>query len=179
MVIYEDQWHSHQLPSVWQWSYHFLFLRLRSFAAGIRTPNLPLARRTLLPDAPPPLFCPYVKEIWCAVEDMFLSRFNKPIALNKTSILVTLKLHIFVFFYFRGSILTFYIRTLVHPMGNLDLVYTCFCNPFEIPKFIGPWNCQTVHISLDVAVRREGPFWVWRNLNSLVLKFPFTKISYF
>ena len=38
-------WHSHQnvLPSVWQWSCHYLFLRLRSVAAGIRTPNLPLA----------------------------------------------------------------------------------------------------------------------------------------
>ena len=46
MVISEDPWHSQLLPSVWQWSFHYLFLRLRSFAAGIRTPNLPLARRT-------------------------------------------------------------------------------------------------------------------------------------
>ena len=31
--------------------------------------------------------CPYTKEIWDAVEDMFLNRFNIPIALNKTNIL--------------------------------------------------------------------------------------------
>ena len=42
-----DPWHSHLLRSVWQWSCHYLFLRLRSVDAGIRTPNLPLARRTL------------------------------------------------------------------------------------------------------------------------------------
>ena len=44
MVISEDPWHPHLLPSVWQWSYHYLFLRLtyRSIAAGARTPNLPL-----------------------------------------------------------------------------------------------------------------------------------------
>ena len=47
MVISKDPWHSHLLPSVWQWSCHYMFLRLRSVAAGIRTPNLPLARRTL------------------------------------------------------------------------------------------------------------------------------------
>ena len=48
MVISEDPWHSsHLLPSVWQWSCHNLFLRLRSVAAGIRIPNLPLAGRTL------------------------------------------------------------------------------------------------------------------------------------
>ena len=35
MVISEDPWHSHLLPSVWQWSY--LFLRLRSVATGDRT----------------------------------------------------------------------------------------------------------------------------------------------
>ena len=46
MVISEDPWHSHLMPSVWQWSCHYLFLRLRSVAAGIRTPNLPLARQT-------------------------------------------------------------------------------------------------------------------------------------
>ena len=34
---------THYLPSVWQWSCHYLFLRLRSVAAGIRTSNLPLA----------------------------------------------------------------------------------------------------------------------------------------
>ena len=49
MVISEDPCHSHihLLPSVWQWSCHYLFLRLRSVVAGIQTPNLPLARRTL------------------------------------------------------------------------------------------------------------------------------------
>ena len=47
MVISEDPWHSHLLPSVWQWSCHYLFLRLRSVASGIRTPNLPLGSRTL------------------------------------------------------------------------------------------------------------------------------------
>ena len=35
MVISEDPWHSHILPNV-----HYLFLRLISVAAGIRTPNL-------------------------------------------------------------------------------------------------------------------------------------------
>ena len=38
MVISEDPWHSHLLPSVWQWSCHYLFLRLRSVANGDRTP---------------------------------------------------------------------------------------------------------------------------------------------
>ena len=28
MVIFEDPWHLHILPSVWQWSCHYLFLRL-------------------------------------------------------------------------------------------------------------------------------------------------------
>ena len=37
------------MPSVWQWSCHCLFLRLKSVTARIRTPNLLLARRTLLP----------------------------------------------------------------------------------------------------------------------------------
>ena len=41
MIISEEQWHSHLLPSVWQWSCHYLFLQLRSVAAGILTPNLP------------------------------------------------------------------------------------------------------------------------------------------
>ena len=40
------------LPSVWQWSCKYLFLRLRSVANGIRTSNLPLAGRTLKPTAP-------------------------------------------------------------------------------------------------------------------------------
>ena len=56
MVITENPWHSHLLPSVWQWSCNFLFLRLSSVAAGIRIPNLPLAMRTFLPTAPPPRF---------------------------------------------------------------------------------------------------------------------------
>ena len=30
MVISEDPSYSHQLPSVWQWSYHWLFYRCRS-----------------------------------------------------------------------------------------------------------------------------------------------------
>ena len=47
MVISEDPWHSHLYPSVWQWCCHYLFLRLRSVAAGIRTHNFPLAGRTL------------------------------------------------------------------------------------------------------------------------------------
>ena len=34
-------------------NYHYLFLQLRSVAAGIRTPNLPLAGPTLSPTAPP------------------------------------------------------------------------------------------------------------------------------
>ena len=38
MVISEDPWHSHLLPSVWQWSCHYLCLRLRSVATGDRTP---------------------------------------------------------------------------------------------------------------------------------------------
>ena len=42
MVISEDPWHSHLLPSAWQWSYHYLF-----FVIGDRTPNLPHARLTL------------------------------------------------------------------------------------------------------------------------------------
>ena len=31
MVISEDPWHSHLLQSVWKWSCHYLFLRLRSY----------------------------------------------------------------------------------------------------------------------------------------------------
>ena len=42
MVISEDPWHSHLFPSVWQRSCHYLFLRLRTVAPGILTPNLPL-----------------------------------------------------------------------------------------------------------------------------------------
>ena len=39
MGIYEDPCHSHLLPSVWEWSCHYLFVRLRSVATGDRTPN--------------------------------------------------------------------------------------------------------------------------------------------
>ena len=38
MVISEDPWHSHLLPSVWQCSCHYLLYRLRSVATGDRTP---------------------------------------------------------------------------------------------------------------------------------------------
>ena len=38
MVISKDPWHSHLLPSIWQWSCHYLFLRLRSVVTGDRTP---------------------------------------------------------------------------------------------------------------------------------------------
>ena len=54
MVISEDPWYSHLLPCVWQWSCHYLFLRLRSVEAGIRTPNLALSGPTLQPTAAPP-----------------------------------------------------------------------------------------------------------------------------
>ena len=37
MVISEDPWLSHLLPSVWQWSCHYLFKRLRSVPAGDQT----------------------------------------------------------------------------------------------------------------------------------------------
>ena len=47
MLISEDPWHSHLMPSVCQWNYHYLFLRFMSVAVRIRTPNLLLARRTL------------------------------------------------------------------------------------------------------------------------------------
>ena len=43
MVISDNPWHSHLLPSVWQWSCHYLFKWLRSVTNGIRKPNLPLA----------------------------------------------------------------------------------------------------------------------------------------
>ena len=56
MVISENPWHSYLLLSVLQWSCHYLFLRLRSIAAGIRTPNLPHARRMLRLTVPPPRF---------------------------------------------------------------------------------------------------------------------------
>ena len=59
MVISKDQWHSYLLPNDKQWSCHYLFLRHRSVAAGIRTANLPLARRNLQPIATPPRYIAY------------------------------------------------------------------------------------------------------------------------
>ena len=56
IFISEDPWHSHLLPNVKQWACQCLHLRLRSVAAGIPTPNLPLARLTLVPTAPQPRF---------------------------------------------------------------------------------------------------------------------------
>ena len=47
LVIFEDPWQSHLLSSVWQRNCHYLFLRLRSVASGIRTPSVLHARRTL------------------------------------------------------------------------------------------------------------------------------------
>ena len=35
IVISEDPWHSHLLPSVWQRSYHYLLLRLKELRPGI------------------------------------------------------------------------------------------------------------------------------------------------
>ena len=43
MVISEEPWHSHLLPSVWQLGCHYLFLRFKPVATAIRTPNIPLA----------------------------------------------------------------------------------------------------------------------------------------
>ena len=53
MVISEVPWPSQLLPSVWQWSCHYLFLGSRSVAAGNRTANLSVAGRMLLPTVPP------------------------------------------------------------------------------------------------------------------------------
>ena len=71
IVISEDPWHSHLLPSVWQWGCHYLFYWLNSVAAGILTPNIPLVGRTPLQTAPPPWlplhYCSnykYKKSIW-------------------------------------------------------------------------------------------------------------------
>ena len=46
-VISKVLWHSHLLPSIWQWSCHYLFLWPKSDAAGIRTSNLLLGGPTL------------------------------------------------------------------------------------------------------------------------------------
>ena len=43
MVVSKDPWHWHLMPSVWQWSCHYLFWWLRSVTAGIWTSNLLLA----------------------------------------------------------------------------------------------------------------------------------------
>ena len=48
MVISEDPWHSHLLPSVWQWSCHYLLLRLRSVRPGIE-PRSPACEANALP----------------------------------------------------------------------------------------------------------------------------------
>ena len=45
MVISEDQWHSHLLPSVWQWSCHFLFLRRRLRSTACEANALHLRHR--------------------------------------------------------------------------------------------------------------------------------------
>ena len=58
IVISEDPWHSHLLPSVWQWCCYHLCLRHRSVAAEIRTPNIPLAGPRLSLTAPPPRLIP-------------------------------------------------------------------------------------------------------------------------
>ena len=47
MVFSEDLWHSHLLPTVWQCSCHYLFLRLTSVVGWIWTPSILLARWTL------------------------------------------------------------------------------------------------------------------------------------
>ena len=46
MAFSEDPWNSHPLPSVWQWSCHYLFIRLRNVGARIRTPNRALGGLT-------------------------------------------------------------------------------------------------------------------------------------
>ena len=52
MVIPEYPWQSRLLPRVYQWSCHFLFLRLRSVRGGIRKPYLSACGSTLRPTAP-------------------------------------------------------------------------------------------------------------------------------
>ena len=64
MVISEDLWRSHLWPSEKQWSYKYLFLRLRFVAAGIRTPNISLAGPTSVNK---PLFAMYVSA-WLHLE---------------------------------------------------------------------------------------------------------------
>ena len=47
MIVSEVTWLTHLFLSVCQWSCHYLFLRLMSFASGIRTHKLPLAGRMI------------------------------------------------------------------------------------------------------------------------------------
>ena len=77
MVISEEPWYSHLLPSVLQWSCHYLFLRVRSVEAGIRTPNLPLAGANALTHRPPP------RSLWTLI---FHLRYIISIFLNPTDV---------------------------------------------------------------------------------------------
>ena len=61
MVISENPWHSHLMPSVWQWSCHYLFYRLTCVAVGIRPPNLPVAGLTHCITASAFSWCWYLK----------------------------------------------------------------------------------------------------------------------
>ena len=47
MVISEDPWHSHLLPSVWQWSCHLPVFTTQVCRDRWSNPGLPHARRTL------------------------------------------------------------------------------------------------------------------------------------
>ena len=79
-VIFENSWYPQLPPSVWQWSCQYLSLRYRSVAAGIRTPDLPHARRTLLPTAPASISFLYsvtqtghnMCKVWQQVENVLL-----------------------------------------------------------------------------------------------------------
>ena len=42
MVISEDPWHSHLFPSIWQWSYHYLFWDLVLSRLGFEHPTFRL-----------------------------------------------------------------------------------------------------------------------------------------
>ena len=53
-VISEDPWHSHLLPSVWQWNCQCLFERLGSNAARIRKKQPYACQSNAQPIAPPP-----------------------------------------------------------------------------------------------------------------------------
>ena len=62
MVISKDPWNSHLLPSVWQRSCHYLFLRLRSVATGVRT-QISRMRGERFTSAPPRIHKDYVQRI--------------------------------------------------------------------------------------------------------------------